>query len=34
MAQIICHPNDNQFLFKENKERSEDAKGSTRGKQS
>lgn len=28
MARIICHPNDNQFIFKENKERGEDAKGS------
>lgn len=28
MAQIICHPNDNHFLFKENKERGENAKGS------
>jgi len=26
--QIMCHPNDNRFLFKENKERGENAKGS------
>lgn len=38
MEHIICHQNDNQFLFKENKERGEDGKSSIgmacQGKQS